>query len=382
MIRNYLPGPLQQQYNQDPRLAIAQSMIQEGSSSAPVGHWAQGLGRLAQTLAGNYKQNKVQGEYDKRAGDYRTNLAKALAGPNAIQGLSQSQDPMLQEMGLDAQLQQLMRESPVSYKTLTDTEEKAMGLDPSGVYQQGSDQSLKIVQDPSAPQKPSSGIAQIQADLANGFITPEQAQAAIRKETYIAPQQPKDPRIPSIVTLIGPDNQPISLQDSDPRVPQLLQQGYVQRSGADPVSKPTADTVKNQGLLQVAGPELDTALQNYTSLSDTWAQSLQNVPVLGNIAASEGYQRARNSIEVIAQSYLYSTSGATASPQETEKLVNGVMPAIGDSPATLADKKARLENMVGALRSKAATPGALPSAVSPGIKQLNDLYGTPGAPAP
>ncbi len=37
---------------------------------------------------------------------------------------------------------------------------------------------------------PTSGIAKIQYDLQRGLLTPEQAEAAIRKETYIAPQQP------------------------------------------------------------------------------------------------------------------------------------------------------------------------------------------------
>lgn len=375
-MRNYLPGPLQQQYNQDPRLAIAQSMIQQGSSAEPVGHWAQGLGRLAQTLAGNYKQNKVQGEYDQRGNDYRTELARVLASPNAIQGLSQSSDPLLQQTGLDAQLQQLMKAAPESYKQLSNEEEIAAGLDPSGTYQRSSAGKIDVLTPPKEAKAPQTRTIQRGSTDVYQEWTPETGWTDVSEGPAFAPQQPKDPRIPSIVTLIGPDNKPISLQDNDPRIPDLLNnKGYVQRSGADPVSRPTADTTKNQGLVDVAGPELDIAVQNFNSLTDTWAQSVQNVPVLNNIAASEGYQRARNSLGTIAASYLYSTSGATASPEETNKLVDSVMPQIGDKPQTLADKKARLNNMVSALKRKA---GLDINAADPVVNDMNSVLGVPG----
>lgn len=379
-MRQYLPGPLQNQYNRDPRLDIAQQLIQEGSSSAPIQHWTQGLGRLAQTLAGNYKRRKVDEEYDTQAGDYRKGLAEALAGPNAIQGLSQSQNPMLQEMGLDAQLQQLMKAPPEAYKQLSPEEEIAAGLDPSGTYQRSSSGKIDVLTPPKEAKAPQTRtIRRGQTDVYQEW-TPEGGWYDVSEGAAFAPREPKDPRVPSIVTLIGPDNQPLSLQDNDPRIPGLLNSGYVQRSGADPNSRPSADAIKNQGLVDVAGPELQIALQNYDELTDAWSQSLDSVPVLGNLAASEGYQQARNALSTIAASYLYSVSGATASPQETAKLVDSVMPKIGDFPATLADKKARVKNMVGSLQRKAGSEasGALPADRALEIQQLNDQFGMPG----
>lgn len=48
----------------DPRQALAQRLLQEGASTAPVDHWMQGLGRLGQALAGNVVRGRVQGEQD------------------------------------------------------------------------------------------------------------------------------------------------------------------------------------------------------------------------------------------------------------------------------------------------------------------------------
>lgn len=74
-----LPGTIQAQYYRDPRLALSNRLILEGSSTAPVQHWAQGLGRLAQALAGTYIGNKADTEYRERGDKYANDLAQIMA---------------------------------------------------------------------------------------------------------------------------------------------------------------------------------------------------------------------------------------------------------------------------------------------------------------
>jgi hypothetical protein len=54
-------------------------------------------------------------------------------------------------------------------------------------------------------QDPYSSLGKLQADLKAGLITPEQYQAAVRKETYIAPQQPQAPRAANVINFRYPD---------------------------------------------------------------------------------------------------------------------------------------------------------------------------------
>lgn len=73
-----LPPGLQQQMLLDPRYRLSANLINEGSSTAPVQSWTQGLGRLAQALAGTYIGNKLQDEMQQRGQNYASTIADAL----------------------------------------------------------------------------------------------------------------------------------------------------------------------------------------------------------------------------------------------------------------------------------------------------------------
>jgi hypothetical protein len=128
---------------------------------------------------------------------------------------------------------------------------------------------------------------------------------------------------------------------------------------------------RNQSLYSVAKPQLDIALNNWDSLSQLRNQAIEkagDVPYVGGVAktlgsygTTEKYQRARNAMKTIVATYLYSTSGATANPGEVENQVDVLMPLPGEQPASVADKKQRLTDMVEAIRM-AGGPSAQPAA--------------------
>ena len=119
----------------------------------------------------------------------------------------------------------------------------------------------------------------------------------------------------------------------------------------------TEDARKNAQLYQRSKQQLGIALQGYDTLASTGQQIAGSVPMIGSALQSGPAQQSYNALLDIAASYLYSVSGATANPGEVANLARTIMPAIGDAPATLADKKARLQQMVESIGVRAGATG-------------------------
>jgi len=80
---------LNQAYQSDPRRILGQTLMGQGTSTAPVRTPLQGLGRLSSALVGAYLQRKAGDAQVEREGEYRNQLASALSGlgdnvPSAI----------------------------------------------------------------------------------------------------------------------------------------------------------------------------------------------------------------------------------------------------------------------------------------------------------
>ena len=71
---------LNQTYQSDPRRILGQTLMGQGTSTAPVRTPLQGLGRLSSALVGAYLQRKAGDAQVEREGEYRNTLASALSG--------------------------------------------------------------------------------------------------------------------------------------------------------------------------------------------------------------------------------------------------------------------------------------------------------------
>ena len=76
-------------FQSDPRRILGQTLMGQGTSTAPVRTPLQGLGRLSSALVGAYLQRKAGDAQVEREGEYRNQLASALSGlgdnvPSAI----------------------------------------------------------------------------------------------------------------------------------------------------------------------------------------------------------------------------------------------------------------------------------------------------------
>lgn len=129
-------------------------------------------------------------------------------------------------------------------------------------------------------------------------------------------------------------------------------QAFIPGGPADPATagKTTEATRRNQQLASVIQPELATVEANWEELSSGNNQAANAAPFgAGYGLTSPGYQQATSALNTIAQSYLYSVSGAAAPAEEVRKLVESVTPRPFESPQSIADKKERVRQMAAAV---------------------------------
>lgn len=273
-----------------------------------------------------------------------------------------------QQQAKIAQFQQIVPTLPANLQPIA----QAMG--PDFLDQYGK---LQVEQAFPKPQGPNSSVAKAAADLKAGLIDQATYDALVRKETYITPQTPRD----TFRTLSDAEEKQMGLDPAGtyqmgsngkvdvvnaPKSNQVLTQVGTNPDGSPIMDfvavggkPPTESELKGAGLLEKALPELDTAVNNFDALTSPKDMAAGSIPVLGNALQSEGYQRGRNSIKTISAAYLYSVSGAQAPESEVQRTMEEVMPKFGDGPSTLADKKARLQNMVDSIKIKAGRAAPL-----------------------
>ena len=139
---------------------------------------------------------------------------------------------------------------------------------------------------------------------------------------------------------------------------------FIPGGPADPASQAankgdTEQTRRARQLATVVNPQIAIVEQNWESLKDAGdqlkgatGQAGLAVP-FGVGAPSSGYQQAANALQTIAQSYLYSVSGAAAPAEEVRKLVDSVTPRYGEDEASIDNKLALVKQMVAAINGMA-----------------------------
>lgn len=167
---------------------------------------------------------------------------------------------------------------------------------------------------------------------------------------------------------------------------------FIPGGPADPstAGKTTEATRRNQQLATVIEPEVKSLIGDATTpgtfdaLANGVDQAKSFIPG-GNLtpltATSPEYQQATDSLRTIVASYLYSVSGATANPGEVQTQVDILTPKPGDSKERVAAKKARVQQMVDAVRAAATgkqinIDGPAP-APSGGVVDYRTYFGTP-----
>lgn len=111
-------------YQQDPGLKrkrkLAEAMLKQGQSNAPIKHWLQGAGRMANAYVGQSKLDDLDAKEQKSKEDYYKSLAGAMSGPDAESITTELlNNPATAEMGAQMRLQQVMQK-PAGRQTAKD----------------------------------------------------------------------------------------------------------------------------------------------------------------------------------------------------------------------------------------------------------------------
>ncbi len=239
---------------------------------------------------------------------------------------------------------------------LTPDEIAAIGLPKGTVAQRKADGTINVVSTP----KDTAGRKYDVVNGVAGWIDPEsgftpdpnapkQAQGGEGAETWANP-----------VTEAGPDGKPIQVRYGNRGGRRVVEGASPAQSAS---GQPTVDQARANQLYTRAKEQLPIVMENFDALGTTRSALAENLPG-GSMIASPAFQRADGALKDIAASYLYSVSGATATPSEIEGTVDRVRPKVTDSAATKADKKKRIRDMVESIKLRSSNP-AQPSAPAP-----------------
>mgnify|MGYP000371282459 CR=1 FL=1 len=132
-------------YQSDPRRILGQSLMTQGSSSAPVRTPLQGLGRLSSALVGAYLQKGAVDRQVAREDAYKDSLTQALSGIDMsktpfLQSIAQFNPEGALNLGGQLEIKRATTKPTETFKTLTNEEAVAQNLpvDRGQVYQIGS----------------------------------------------------------------------------------------------------------------------------------------------------------------------------------------------------------------------------------------------------
>ncbi|TPJ97632.1 hypothetical protein FJ872_31970 [Mesorhizobium sp. B2-5-9] len=189
-----------------------------------------------------------------------------------------------------------------------------------------------------------------------------------------APQASPAQSVPPAAAPIGAPVGPVPAAPvGTPEQPTDARPGMIPLTDPKSLNKPPNEAQqRNQQLYTVVKPEVDRINQTFGAMSDPNNQLWSNLPVGADYATTQEYQQAANSLRTVVASYLYSVSGATATPGEVEQLSSTLIPRVGEKKGSIDDKLARIHTMVDAIKNNRGIaddePTAAKSKTSTGVE--------------
>jgi hypothetical protein len=357
--------------------AIAQ--ILGGALAAPEGQYAQGAQQGAQAYQGmqdarlnqQYRQQQLEmqkQQADREAAQFQAQQRSEQEWRDAW-GAQAAPAPVRQfgnygaSVGGAPSVQTASGQSPLAQIAAgRSPQERAM------MYLAGQESGLPILADWMKPQEapqPYSGLAKLKADLDAGRIDRATYDAAVKKETYIAPQSPQQPPATNLITLVGPKGEQQSFDSRDPMVRQLTSQGWVERQNSMFPAAPSGYSYAPEGLAPIPGGPADpanpnnitgdqrktasfaTRLESANAIIDAnenvgtgyLQEGLASVPFFGSKLASTEKQSLNQAQRDFINAQLRRESGATIQDTEFESAAKQYFPQPGEGAEIVAQKK-------------------------------------------
>ena len=372
---------LNQTYQSDPRRILGQTLMGQGTSTAPVRTPLQGLGRLSSALVGAYLQRKAGDAQVEREGEYRTQLASALTGlgdnvPSSITALGKIPGMEIPAITAAANYQTTVagRTPKNTRRDMTSAEVAATGRDPSlGIYQ--IDANGQIF--------PPSG-AQVTGNISNRYD-------AMDEVVRLSQLQERTPTQQTRLNLLTADMakpRPITIPDGAGGTTVVMQPGINVNeilsgtiSSGQPITQgdSTAGTTGGTDVTGIPGgtivakkpdqlttqesefvadaasasADLNTVIELMFNGDLTGGDYNQSVAIASGTnvgrAASGDAQRLFDALNNLVDLRLRQRTGATANQEEVENYLSAVLPGLTTRPDT---QRARVERLITELNEK------------------------------
>jgi hypothetical protein len=368
------PQGLQMAYMRDPRLRLAQQLQMSGSDTSPVGHWSQGLARLAQALAGNRMEDRADSEYRGQAEAYQNDMRgfmapvmeQGTAGPGPRQGpggatmrpatfaeLSERAGKFSSPYAMEAaqpMMQAAMQQEAAlaargQWKPTTQN-----GL-PGQVNSATGEFKADPIPRPATPQQrfmnvPGVGLVDVSGERPTVAVAQQREQPG--QSRPMTPEERRSFGVPeSVPAFMGPDGKPATLSvprqeavwQIDPQNPQIQVNVMTGERKALPAPPAMNEGQANAALFADRMAAAEPIIAQFGNAGTSWSNKIgAAVPLVGNSIVSGDYQRLDQARRDFVNAVLRRESGAVIAESEFDNANRQYFPQLGDSAETIAQK--------------------------------------------
>jgi hypothetical protein len=393
------PQALQMAYMRDPRMRLAQQLQAGATDASPVGHWSQGLARLAQALAGNRLEGKADAEYRGQAEAYQNDMRGFMApvmepgtaGPGPRQGpggatmrpanageLAQRAAAFQSPYSMEAArptLQAAMEREAAEQAKLRDpmygrTNVRGVGL----VDMRNGSPNVLIPEQRQAPQRfmnvPGVGLVDVSGERPTVAVAQQREQPG--QSRPMTPDERRSFGVPdNVPAFMGPDGKPATLNvprqeavwQIDPQNPQIQVNVLTGERKALPAPPAMNEGQANAALFADRMAAAEPIISQFGNAGTSWGNKIGSaVPLVGNSLVSGDYQRLDQARRDFVNAVLRRESGAVIAESEFDNANRQYFPQPGDSAETIAQKarnrRTALEGIARAAGTAYKPPGA------------------------
>lgn len=380
------------EYLREPRARLFEKMIEEGTSTQPIQHWAQGLGNLSKALVGAYMAKKLRGEYedkDSEAANER-NLAMDFAigkpqetqtyGDTTINWNERKPDYMLASQQLsspynegfqntlfNAQIQSQNNAAQQDFQRQQDAlkfdREKQLA-DMTAQRQLAAQNAMLQRQKELAQWKlendPINKILMAGQSPTLGQVIPQTQTGSPTQQQQTAPQQPTQSGIDPQTVMFN-----AALASKGLKAPEGFMFTPNQGGGLDVIRAPIMGQRLTDSQANALGfAERMSAADKIISMpditkaaTDIEQKAKAGIPLVGNALITPEYQRYDQAKRDFINATLRRESGAAISPSEFDSAEKQYFPQPYDTPEVLAQKKRNRETSMRAIARAGGAAG-------------------------
>lgn len=351
-------GPLAAQQARDPRLAMAQALMRQGTDTSPIQSPWQGLSRMAQAGLGGYMMGKTNEDWTNRENN------RALAMSNALKDM-QGTPAETKAYGDGTTINWNAKAPDVNRGIaglMANRDTADMGMNMALQEQQYQRGRADRIEDRTASQGFTREMAKVQHDYGVASMELQQAFQAAQQDKSFAAQERLQKAQQAFSAAQQAGQQAFALASAAP-IAQAQTQGVLAAQNAPIVIQTPqgAREVPAGAAVGIAkeGGSLNESQSNAATFADRMANAnkdverLQNInkgatgamgaaygslPVIGNMVSSEDRQLFERAKKDFVTAVLRKESGASIAASEFENEDRKYFPQVGDSDRVIAEK--------------------------------------------